>query len=134
AWENINNTSISSITGTSFSDSAGKNGIGDGYSNDLSSQSGNSWMYEQNYITNTLFYNPNTTYQPWVTASGSRMTGGTSYTAAFSSSNYVTYTDSLTGASTSSGSINLSNDTRTYYVPKDTSQTSSDYLSKVSNY
>lgn len=133
AWENINNTSISSITGTSFSDSAGKNGIDEGYSNDLSSQSGNSWMYEQNYVTNTLFYNPGTTYQPWMTASGSRMTGGTSFTSAYSSANYVSYTDSLISKSTTSSTTNLSASTRTFYAPK-TASSDSTYLSNIGNY
>lgn len=135
AWENVNNGSITEITGAgSFSDKAGKNGVTDGYENDLSAQIGNSWMYEQNYITNTQFYNPGTTYQPWVAASGNRVTGGSSYDKAYSSTNIVTYTDPLTGASTSSGTINLADATRVFYVPKVRTNSNATYLSKVENY
>lgn len=59
------------------------------------------------YTRNTLAYNPNIDYQPWTQANGNLMTGGTSYTAAYSS-------DNLASGSTT----NLSNNTRTFYVPK----------------
>lgn len=135
AWENINNGSINNITGSGgFSDGPSQNGVTTGNSGDLTDDSGASVMYEQNYVTNTLYYNPNTTYQPWVTASGNRVSGGTNYTSAFSNTNYVTYTDPLTGASTSGGSVDLSGNTRTFYMPKDVSQTGTTYLSNVENY
>lgn len=133
AWENINNGSISSITGTNFSDSAGTNGIGNGYSNDLSAQSGDSWVYEQSYVTNTLYYNPNTTYRAWMMPSGSRIAGGTTYGSAYSSQNYVSYTDSLINKSTTSSTINLSGSTRTFYAPKIASSDTT-YLSSIENY
>lgn len=133
AWENINNTSIPKITASgSDYDGPGTNGVGNGYENDLSDNVGASWMYEQNYITNSLYYDPAVDYQPWMGADGNRLTGGTSYTSAYSSTNYVTYVG--VENNTSSGSVDLSDRTRTYYVPKDTARTDSAYLSEVSNY
>lgn len=133
AWENINNASIPKITslGSDY-DGPGTNGVGSGYANDLSDNAGASWMYEQNYITNSLYYNPAEDYEPWMGADGNRLTGGTSYSAAYSNTNYVTYVG--VENNTSSGSIDLSGQTRTYYVPKDTARTDSAYLSEVSNY
>ncbi len=58
------------------------------------------------YTRNTLYYNPNTTYKPWLKADNSRYTGGTSYTAAYSSDTQLT------------GSKDLSSDTRTFYMPQ----------------
>lgn len=132
-WENINNGDISSVTGSGgFSDNAGLNGIGSGYENDLSRQVGNSWMYEQSYVTNTLYYNPAVNYLPWMDASGNRLSGGTSYGSAYSSRHYVTYTG--VENNTAGGSTDLSNATRTFYVPKDISDTSTTYLSDIGNY
>ncbi|MGY4516671.1 PilC/PilY family type IV pilus protein [Lysobacter sp. HA18] len=34
-------------------------------------------------VNNTVYYDPNTPYQPWMTATGARMTGGTSFNAVF---------------------------------------------------
>ena len=133
AWENINNTSISKITASgSDYDGPGTNGVGNGYENDLSDNVGASWMYEQNYVTNSLYYDPAEDYEPWMGADGNRLTGGTSYSSAYSSTNYVTYVG--VENNTSSGSVDLSDSTRTYYVPKDTARTDSAYLSKVGNY
>ncbi|QNN47129.1 hypothetical protein H9L17_02920 [Thermomonas brevis] len=65
-WRNMNNQDITQITGSgSFSDGPDANGITTGTSKD-SESSGNSAMYEQNYVTNTLYYNPSVTYQPWM--------------------------------------------------------------------
>ncbi|MBV2209086.1 MAG: PQQ-binding-like beta-propeller repeat protein [Thermomonas sp.] len=134
-WENINNGSIAKITGVgSFSDEPSDDGVSSGNSGDLTYRSGNNWMFEQAYTTNTMYYNPGTTYQPWVTASGSRVTGGTSYGSAYDDTNLVSYTDPLTSASTSSGTVNLADYTRTFYVPKNRSQTGAVYLSNVENY
>lgn len=58
------------------------------------------------YARNTMYYNPNTTYQPWLKDDNSRYTGGMDYTSAFSSDEQL------------SGSIDLSTSTRTFYVPK----------------
>jgi type IV pilus assembly protein PilY1 len=64
------------------------------------------------YTRNTLYYNPNTTYRPWLTGSldadGNpiRKTGGTSYTSVYSSDTAL------------SGSQDLSSNTQTFYVPK----------------
>jgi type IV pilus assembly protein PilY1 len=133
AWENINSTSIPKITdsGSDF-DGPGTTGVGNGYEDDLSDDTGNSKMYEQNYITNSLYYNPSVNYEPWMGADGNRLTGGTSYSAAYSSTNYVTYVG--IESNTSGGNIDLSNAIRTYYVPKDTTRNDSAYLSEIGNY
>ncbi len=73
---------------------------------------------DKSYVNNTIYYNPTTPYLPWVTADGSRLTGGTSYTKAFSSANLA------------SGSVDLSDDTQTYFVPKNSSVD----LTKKENY
>ena len=63
----------------------------------------------QTYARNTAYYNPNVTYRPWIMADGTRYTGGMSYNSVYSS-------NSLASGSTT----NLSNSTRTFYVPQDT--------------
>lgn len=147
AWENINNSDISAVTGSgSFSDSPSSNGIDAGSVGDLtddttSTQTSNGSattthtqgvMYEQTYTTNTLYYNPFVDYQPWMNANGNRLTGGTDYNDAYSSNIYVDY--SGVESSSSSGQINLANNTRTFHAPKDPSQTGSTYLSNIANY
>jgi type IV pilus assembly protein PilY1 len=130
AWRNMNNQDIPEITGSGgFNDGPDEDGIKTGTS--VSSEStGNSAMYEQSYVTNSLYYNPSVTYQPWMGADGNRLSGGTSYTSAYSNNNYV----SNDGNGSSGGSKNLSSNMQTFYVPKDTSSTSVPYLSKVDNY
>lgn len=129
-WRNMNNQDITQITGSgSFSDGPDANGITTGTSKD-SESSGNSAMYEQNYVTNTLYYNPSVTYQPWMGADGNRLSGGSNYSSAYSSANYV----SGDGNGSSGGSRNLSGNIQTFYVPKDVTSTDNAYLSKVDNY
>ena len=90
-WENINNGDITQITGPgSFSDGPDTGGVKSGNENDYTDETGNSKMYDQNYITNTLYYNPSVTYEPWYNANGIRLTGGTAYNDAYSSFNFVT--------------------------------------------
>lgn len=130
AWANINSQSISQITGSgSFSSTPDANGVSTGTSITPES-TGSTRMYMQNYVTNTLYYNPYTNYQTWLQPDGNRMSGGTSYTDAYSSNDYVTYAP----AGTNGGSKNLSSKTQTFYVPKDPSNTSTSYLSTVDNY
>ena len=38
---------------------------------------------DKSYVHNTIYYNPAVDYLPWMTADGTRMAGGTSYTAAY---------------------------------------------------
>lgn len=135
AWENINNGSVSAITGAGdFNDGPSAGGVFDGNTGDLSRQSGDSWMYEQSYATNTMYYNPATTYEPWMTASGNRVTGGVTYKSAYNDTNYVTYTDPSTSKAISSGTTDLTDVTRTFYTPKDVTQTGAAYLKQVGNY
>lgn len=122
AWGNMNSQDISKITGSgSFSDGPDANGIGTGTSKTTES-TGNSAMYEQNYVTNTLYYNPGTSYKPWMQAGGTRMTGGMSFTSVYSDNNGT------------SGSKNLSSNTQTFYAPKVPATSTISYLSKVDNY
>lgn len=126
-WGNVNNKNVSSITGTGFSSSPDAGGVSSGTSYTTESTS-NGAMFMQNYATNTLYYNPATTYQAWMLPTGVRLTGGTSYTSAYDDDNYATY-DGKSG-----GSKNLSSNKQTFYVPKDTTQTGSVYLSSINNY
>ena len=87
------------------------------------------------YTRNTLSYNPATNYQPWMQANGNRMTGGTSYSAAYGSFNLVGGSTINLGDSASCRKFNYnSNSTtdegvgsnvcggvQTYYVPKNPS-------------
>lgn len=59
------------------------------------------------YPRNTLSYNPTVNYRPWKNHTGAEMTGGTSYTAAYSD------------VALASGTVDLSGSVRTFYVPKD---------------
>ncbi len=130
AWNNVNNKDVPSITGfTGFNSVPDAGGVYDGtdytnFTNILPAM----WM--QSYATNTLYYNPNVTYQTWMGPDGNRISGGTSYTAAYNDTNYVTdgYTEQK------SGTTNLANYLQTFYMPKDTSKTDNAYLSQASNY
>lgn len=63
-------------------------------------------IYDQSYVTNSIYYNPAVNYQAWVQANGSRMTGGLNYAAAYSNEQQA------------SGSVNLGSNTHVFYVPK----------------
>lgn len=71
------------------------------------------------YGHNTIYYNPATTYHPWIKADGTRYTGGRTYSAAYR------HTALLADA------VNLGSSTQTFYVPKAgasaTSTSNSDY-------
>lgn len=130
AWGNMNSQSIQSITGSgSFSSIPDQDGIGTGTSVTTES-TGSSKMYMQNYVTNTLYYNPATNYLPWMAANGTRMAGGQTYTAVYDSNHYVTNAS----LGTDGGSKDLSAKTQTYYVPKNPASTNTTYLSTVDNY
>lgn len=132
AWENINNGDISAITGSgSFNDGPDSGGVTSGNTGDYTDATGNSKMYDQNYNTNTLYYNPTVTYLPWYNYTGVRLAGGTAYDDVYSDTNYVDYTGIEN--STSSSQKDLSSSTRTFYAPK-AEGGSTTYLSNVSNY
>ena len=104
------------------------------------------------YPHNTIYYNPAKTYQPWVKADGSLMTGGTSYGDVYASFNLVggvNTTIDLSNSSScrrynknndatsdvlSSGGTQVCGGTQTFYVPKDLSDTSSTYLGNQKNF
>ncbi|WP_447940291.1 pilus assembly protein [Pseudoxanthomonas mexicana] len=76
------------------------------------------------YTRNTIHYNPANTYQPWMAESGngSLMTGGTDYANAYSST------------TNASGSVNLYDTVRTFYVPIDLTNSTAAYLGNGANY
>lgn len=76
------------------------------------------------YTKNTLAYNPNIDYQPWLQGDGTRMTARTGYTAASSHLHLVP---------ASSDAINLANAHQTFYVPKSATLTAQQANDK-SNY
>ncbi len=133
AWRNMNNQEIDKITGSDgFSSKWDTTGVssGTGITSETTQSSNSSAMYMQNYVTNSLYYNPATTYLPWMGADGNRLTGGTGYTAAYSSDTFVTHA----GAGTNGGSKNLASKTQTFYVPKNPASSNITYLSDVANY
>ncbi|MCL6714000.1 PilC/PilY family type IV pilus protein [Pseudoxanthomonas sp. z9] len=112
-WRYMYNPDITSISGGGISSQA----TGDNTSSNSSygtTSTSNSAIYDQNYVTNTLYYNPKIDYQPWLDSTGTPLTVGTSYDRAESDDVYVTNT----AAGTISGVTNLSNNTQTFYVPK----------------
>ena len=132
-WENINNGSISAITGSgSFNDGPDNGGVTTGNENDYTDETGHNKVYDQNYITNTLYYNPLVDYEPWMNADGNRLSGGTAYNDAYSNTNYVDY--SGVEATTSSGQIDLSSTLRTFYALKAPLAIGTTDLSNVANY
>lgn len=150
AWEHINNVDIPELkyNASSF-DTPGYDGVGTGYTGpasatasfnkkiELSAQTGNEWAYEQNYVTNSLYYNPAVDYQPWMGASGKRInvesaaTDGTDYTKAYYDTANVAYTG--VESNTTSTTTDLSNSTRTFYAPKGGNKTTA-YLTEIANY
>ena len=108
------------------------------------------------YARNTIFYNPAVTYQPWLKADGkTRMTGGTSYSAAYGSFNLVGGTTIDLGNASSCARFNnndgnSNNNTaysdeyssgtevcggeQVFFVPKNRADTSNSYLSNGLNY
>lgn len=80
---------------------------------------------DKSYVNNTIYYNPATTYLPWMTAAGSRMTGGTSYTSAYADLSLASGTIDLSSSSSCryvdrNGSANrrVCGGTQTFFVPK----------------
>lgn len=92
---------------------------------------------DQAYTRNTVYYNPATTYQPWTKADSTLMTGGTDYGSVYSDALYVAYSGTgPTGTgtvSTSSGTTSLYSSVQTYYVPKNTDETSTSYESDAAD-
>jgi len=78
----------------------------------------------QAYTRNKIHYNPLITYQPWMAeaGTGALMTGGTSYNNVYSAT------------TTATGSLNLYDAVRTFYVPKDLANTTAAYLGNGANY
>jgi type IV pilus assembly protein PilY1 len=112
-WRYMYNPDVSSISGGGISSSA----TGDNTSRDNSyntSSTDLNAVYDQSYVTNTVYYNPNITYQAWLDSTGTPLTGGTTMASGYSDAVYVTNT----GAGTTSSTVNLGAYTQTFYVPK----------------
>lgn len=79
---------------------------------------------DKSYVNNTIYYNPNTTYLPWMTAAGTRMTGGTSFTSAYAdlslASNPIDLSSSSSCATVDRNGSNraVCGGTQTFFVPK----------------
>jgi type IV pilus assembly protein PilY1 len=79
---------------------------------------------DKSYANNTIYYNPNQTYLPWMTASGTRLTGGTSFTAAYADLSLASSAIDLSSTS-SCKTVDRNGDNRsicggvqTFFVPK----------------
>lgn len=106
----VNGNVVSWPTGTNSSDSA----YSSSNSTDVKA------MYDQSYTTNSIYYNPNTSYQGWQRADGSYIPS-TPYSAAFTS-NTISDPDDRRN----SGSINLGTAVQVFYVPLTANSTLSD--------
>ena len=121
-------------------DDSGSMGSPQMYNAQVSAVSGDTAVRARSYATNTIYYNPFTTYQPWLRADGSRMSGGTSYGAAYMHfDNPSLPIDLASESSCNSSNNNGSNDqvcggVQTFYVPKDPNNTTATYLSNAANY
>ncbi|MEN5115903.1 PilC/PilY family type IV pilus protein [Luteimonas sp. TWI662] len=105
AWRYMYSQSIRQISGEGFE--SGPTGNNAGTDNKYTSSSNlTAAAYDQNYITNTIYYNPSIDYKAWVQADGSRMGEGLAYKAAYSD------------AQQASGSVNLGSNSHYFYVPK----------------
>lgn len=106
-----NSTSMSTSSGWRMSNPSHTSITGGGISSteirpDDDTMSSESNIRRNTYVGNTIFYNPNKAYQPWLKADGTPLTTGTSYTSAHNSPHLAT------------GNKNLSLLDRTFYVPK----------------
>lgn len=78
----------------------------------------------ETYVRNVIYYDPHKDYLPWVDSTGATMTGGTTYSSAYSHNDLV--------PPFSSDTTNLYEATRSFYVPKDPTSTAS--FGDVANY
>ncbi|HEY9142655.1 MAG TPA: PilC/PilY family type IV pilus protein [Arenimonas sp.] len=117
---------------------------------DRGRRSCNDWLdiTDETYVANTLYYNPAQNYRPWMQASGSRMTGGTTMGSVFASNNFAgagyggesDTIDLMDSSDCETYDRNGNNNeicgrsVHTYFVPKDTSNTTESYLEDAINY
>ncbi|GAB2491212.1 hypothetical protein GCM10027266_04800 [Arenimonas alkanexedens] len=99
------------------------------------------------YVGNTVFYNPATEYRPWQSANGSLMTGGTSMNEVFGSFNFagpgaggeydtvdLTVNGDCDNYDYNGSSTAVCGGIQVYYVPKDPTNTTTNYLRATQNY
>lgn len=101
---------------------------------------GNSFK-DRSYSHNTIYYNPTIDYQPWMTSTGARMTGGDSYGAVYSSFNYASGStinlldeDDREREDRNGSTPWVNGGTQTFYVPKDINNQDPDYLNERANF
>ncbi|WP_396615551.1 pilus assembly protein [Lysobacter soli] len=108
-WRYMYNPNVSSISYNGGNDTS--SATGDNRSRDNSNtptSSSTSAMYDLSAATNTMYYNPEITYEPWIGADGKPIAGGTAYDKVYSSAE-----NAGPGESTTS----LFNNNVYYYVP-----------------
>ncbi len=113
AWRYMYNPDIANVSGGGINSVRTGNNTSSDSTYSTTSTNINA-LYDQSYVTNTLYYNPNTTYSPWLDSSGAPVSGGTGYTSAYGDNIYITH--ALSG--TTSGAVSLAANTQTFYVPK----------------
>jgi len=99
------------------------------------------------YVGNTVYYNPSVSYLPWRASDGTRMSGGTTLSSVFGSFNHagpgsggefdtLDLTDSGDCETYDRNGSNqtVCGGTQTFYVPKDLTDTSTNYLRETRNY
>ena len=106
AWAYMYNPDINRITGGDIDSTAGDQAS--------TTSTSSARMYDQNYVTNTLYYNPHNDYSAWLDSTGTPVTGGAAYGDAFNNDILIQHTPS----GSVSGTTNLADNTRTFYMPK----------------
>ena len=96
---------------------------------------------DRTYVHNSVYYNPATTYLPWKGADGNRLTGGTTYAAAYADLSRASggtinlaSSDSCEWVDRNGANREVCGGTQTFYVPKDPSSTDATYLASQRNY
>lgn len=122
AWRYMYNVDLTRITGANGFES-GRTGDNRSIDSTYTTTSTTPYaIYDQNYRTNTVYYNPTQNYEPWVQANGNDMAGGTDYASAYSDVNRAVTT------------TNLGNNLQVFYVPKNLTDSTAAYLGDVRNY
>ncbi|MCW2004993.1 type IV pilus assembly protein PilY1 [Xanthomonas arboricola] len=113
AWRYMYNPDIASLTGGGITSLPTGNNTS-ANSTVLTTDTRLNAVYDQSYVTNTIYYNPNIPYVPWVDSAGTPLSGGTTMEAAYSDDVFVS--NNLAG--TTSNTTNLTSATHTFYAPK----------------
>jgi type IV pilus assembly protein PilY1 len=122
-------------------DDSGSMSFDEMYNPSVSRTSGDGTVRNLSYATNTVYYNPAITYDTWTNAAGTRLTGGTTYGAAYADFDRAAGgTINLADSSSCSthtqngGNVSVCGGVQTYFVPKISTNTTATYLSDAVNY